>query len=94
MAIGASLSPHMFRTAAASSAVVHAGYNQHLASALLHHRDRCVTVRPTTLRTTVDSPDRVAILWISATHYPKGAWALKSALTVTRPSAAKFECEL
>jgi integrase len=43
MAIGAGLSPHMFRTAAASSAVVHAGYNPHLASALLHHRDRRVT---------------------------------------------------
>jgi len=43
MAIGVSVSPHMFRTSAASSAAVHAGHNPHLASALLHHRDNRVT---------------------------------------------------
>ena len=37
------VSPHMFRTSAASSAAVHAGHNPHLASALLHHRDNRVT---------------------------------------------------
>jgi integrase len=42
-ATGVAVSPHMFRTAAASSAAVHAGYSPHLASALLHHRDRRVT---------------------------------------------------
>jgi integrase len=41
--IGVGISPHMFRTAAASSAAVHAGRNPHLASALLHHRDHRVT---------------------------------------------------
>jgi integrase len=42
-AIGVGISPHMFRTSAASSAAVHAGDNPHLASALLHHRDNRVT---------------------------------------------------
>jgi len=42
-ATGVAVSPHMFRSAAASSAAVHAGYSPHLASALLHHRDRRVT---------------------------------------------------
>ncbi len=42
-ATAVAVSPHMFRTAAASSAAVHAGYSPHLASALLHHRDRRVT---------------------------------------------------
>jgi integrase len=42
-AIGVGVSPHMFRTSAASSAAVHAGHNPHLASALLHHRDNRVT---------------------------------------------------
>lgn len=41
--IGVGISPHMFRTSAASSAAVHAGHNPHLASALLHHRDNRVT---------------------------------------------------
>jgi site-specific recombinase XerD len=41
--IGVEISPHMFRTSAASSAAVHAGHNPYLASALLHHRDNRVT---------------------------------------------------
>jgi integrase len=41
--IGVGISPHMFRTSAASSAAVYAGHNPHLASALLHHRDNRVT---------------------------------------------------
>jgi integrase len=41
--IGVGISPHMFRTSAASSAAVHAGHNPHLGSALLHHRDNRVT---------------------------------------------------
>jgi integrase len=42
-AIGVGVSPHMFRTAAASSAAVHAHYNPYLGSAVLHHRDKRVT---------------------------------------------------
>jgi hypothetical protein len=42
-AIGVGVSPHMFRTAAASSAAVHANHNPYLGSAVLHHRDKRVT---------------------------------------------------
>jgi integrase len=40
---GVPVSPHMFRTSAASSAAIHAAKFPHLGSALLHHRDRRVT---------------------------------------------------
>jgi integrase len=42
-AIGVDVSPHLFRTAGASTAAVYAGNRPHLASALLNHRDPCVT---------------------------------------------------
>jgi len=42
-AVGIDVSPHMFRTSAASSAALHGGDNLHLGSALLHHRDNRVT---------------------------------------------------
>jgi integrase len=42
-AIGVGVSSHLFRTAAASSAAVHASQSPYLASALLHHRDPRVT---------------------------------------------------
>jgi integrase len=35
--VGVPVSPHLFRTSAASSAAVHAGDNPHLATAVLHH---------------------------------------------------------
>lgn len=41
--VGVGISPHMFRTSAASSAAVYADHNPHLGSALLHHRDKRVT---------------------------------------------------
>ena len=41
--IGVAVSPHLFRTAIASSAAIHGGANPHLASALLHHRGSAVT---------------------------------------------------
>src|SRR5258708_23392962 len=37
--IGADVSPHLFRTAGASTDAIHGGSHPHLASALLHHRD-------------------------------------------------------
>jgi integrase len=40
---GIAVSPHLFRTAIASSAAIHGGANPHLASALLHHTDYRVT---------------------------------------------------
>src|SRR5262245_41914174 len=42
-AIGVDVSPHLFRTAAASTAAIRAGENLHLANALLHHTDPAVT---------------------------------------------------
>lgn len=41
--VGIAVSPHLFRTAIASSAAIHGGANRHLASALLHHTDAHVT---------------------------------------------------
>jgi site-specific recombinase XerD len=41
--VGVAVSPHLFRTAIASSAAIHGGANRHLASALLHHTDYRVT---------------------------------------------------
>ena len=41
--VGIAVSPHLFRTAIASSAAIHGGANPHLASALLHHTDAHVT---------------------------------------------------
>jgi site-specific recombinase XerD len=42
-AVGIDISPHMFRTSAASSAALHVGDDLHLGSALLHHRDKRIT---------------------------------------------------
>jgi integrase len=42
-AIGVDVSPHLFRTAGASTAAVYGGNHPHLASAVLTHRDPCVT---------------------------------------------------
>jgi integrase len=41
--VGVPVSPHLFRTSAASSAAVHAGENPHLASAVLHHTHPSLT---------------------------------------------------
>jgi integrase len=41
--VGVDISPHLFRTAGASTAAVYGGNHPHLASAVLTHRDPCVT---------------------------------------------------
>jgi integrase len=41
--VGVSVSPHLFRTAIASSAAIHGGANPYLASALLHHKGSRIT---------------------------------------------------
>ncbi len=41
--VGVAVGPHMFRTAAASTAGLHAGDNPHLGSAVLHHTDAALT---------------------------------------------------
>jgi integrase len=42
--IGVRVSPHLFRTSAASSAAVYAGQDPHLASAVLHHTHPSLTI--------------------------------------------------
>jgi integrase len=41
--VGVDVSPHLFRTSAASAAATHGGENPYLASALLHHTHPSVT---------------------------------------------------
>jgi integrase len=41
--VGLAVSPHLFRSAGASSAAIHCGEHPHLASALLHHSHPSVT---------------------------------------------------
>ena len=41
--VGIEVSPHLFRTAGASTAAVYAGDRPHLATALLHHTDPAIT---------------------------------------------------
>ena len=41
--VGVAVSPHLFRSCAASTAAIHGGDNPHLASALLHHTHPSVT---------------------------------------------------
>ena len=41
--VGVSVSPHLFRASAATTASLHASHMPHLASALLHHTDAAVT---------------------------------------------------
>ena len=43
MTLGLPMSPHMFRTSAASTTYTHTGNNSNLASALLNHRDPKIT---------------------------------------------------
>jgi integrase len=40
--VGVDVSPHLFRTSAASTAATHGGENPYLATALLHHTDRSI----------------------------------------------------
>jgi site-specific recombinase XerD len=42
--LGVAISPHLFRTAAAATAAIHAGDKPHLGSALLHHSHPTVTL--------------------------------------------------
>jgi len=41
--LGVDVSPHLFRTSAASTAALYAGATPHLATALLNHRDPRIT---------------------------------------------------
>lgn len=58
--IGVDVSPHLFRTAAASTAAVYGGNHPHLASALLNHRDRRVTEEHYNRATSLSAGDEYA----------------------------------
>ena len=60
--IGVDVSPHLFRTAGASTAAVHGGNHPHLASALLNHRDTRVTEEHYNRATTFSAGDEYALI--------------------------------
>ena len=60
--IGVSVSPHLFRTAAASTAATHAAVTPHLASALLHHTRPAVTEEHYNRATTVSAAQAYALI--------------------------------
>jgi integrase len=68
--VGIDVSPHLFRTAGASTAAVHAGDTPHLAAALLHHIDPAVTEehynRATSLSATKNYAALIETLRVSA----------------------------
>jgi site-specific recombinase XerD len=60
--IGVSVSPHLFRTAAASTAATHAAATPHLASALLHHTRPVVAEEHYNRATTVSAAQAYALI--------------------------------
>jgi integrase len=60
--IGVDVSPHLFRTAGASTAAVHGGKYPHLASALLDHRDERVTEEHYNCATSLEAGDIYAAI--------------------------------
>jgi integrase len=60
--IGVDVSPHLFRTAGASTAAIYGGDRPHLASALLGHRDRHVTEEHYNLSTSLSAGDQYATI--------------------------------
>jgi integrase len=60
--IGVDVSPHLFRTAGASTAAVYGGNHPHLASAILNHRDRRVTEEHYNRATTFSAGDEYALI--------------------------------
>ena len=60
--IGVDVSPHLFRTAGASTAAVYGGKHPHLASALLNHRDPRVTEEHYNRATTFSAGEEYALI--------------------------------
>ena len=60
--IGVDVSPHLFRTAGASTAAVYGGNHPHLASALLNHRDPRVTEEYYNRAPTFSAGDEYALI--------------------------------
>jgi len=70
-AVGVDVSPHLFRTAGASTAAVHAGSTPHLASALLHHIDPAVAEKHYNRATSLSAAQAYAALVMDLR---KGDW--------------------
>jgi integrase len=60
--IGVDVSPHLFRTAGASTAAIYGGSHPHLASALLNHRDPRVTEEHYNRATSISAGEEYAII--------------------------------
>jgi integrase len=60
--LGVDVSPHLFRTAGASTAAVYGGNHPHLASALLNHRDTRVTEEHYNRATTFSAGEEYALI--------------------------------
>jgi site-specific recombinase XerD len=67
-AIGVDVSPHLFRTAGASTAAIYGGDRPHLASALLNHRDPRVTQEHYNLSTNLAAVEDYALITASYRH--------------------------
>lgn len=61
-AIGVDVSPHLFRTAGASTAAVYGCDHPHLASALLNHRDSRITEEHYNLSTNLSAGEEYALI--------------------------------
>jgi integrase len=68
--IGVDVSPHLFRTAGASTAAIYGGSHPHLASALLNHRDPRVTEEHYNLATSFTAGEEYAIITRSYREHP------------------------
>jgi integrase len=78
--IGIEISPHMFRTAGASSCAVYASDHPHLASALLHHTDSAVTQKHNNRASSLSAAESFAEDYGSAAEGPGVGGSANSAL--------------
>ena len=67
-AIGVDVSPHLFRTAGASTVAIYGGDRPHLASALLNHRDARVTEEHYNLSINLSAGEEYALITNSYRH--------------------------
>jgi integrase len=66
--IGVDVSPHLFRTAGASTVAIYGGDRPHLASALLNHRDARVTEEHYNLSINLSAGEEYALITNSYRH--------------------------
>jgi site-specific recombinase XerD len=58
--VGVNVSPHLFRTSAASTAAIHGGKTPYLAAAVLHHSDPCIAEEHYNRATSLDAAQTYA----------------------------------